>query len=264
MNRSRMRASIYPLAFRVGTLILAVSSLALVVASPLVLRLLDHIHGINWVNLSDVGQTYGAISALVTALALGGVAISLIYQARDVRSNREQAARSFHYELLKMEMEDPFYMDITAAPWGHSVGLNDYDSLRRNHFVHMWVSFWEGQYSLGEMPETQVRYTVSSQLFNSAYGRRYWSSTRDAKLTGAAGRKLRFTKIVDEEYMKAIGRSLPVTAAQENNSSGAGRANCQRLSCGESRLLIVAATGGAILGGCLLGRYSRARRHPIC
>jgi hypothetical protein len=94
--------------------------------------------------------------------------VSLLYQARDVKAAREQASRTFHHELLKMEMESPFYMDAMAVPWGLTVGLADYDSLRRNNFVHMWVSYWEGQYMLGELPDSEIRYSAASELFVSA------------------------------------------------------------------------------------------------
>jgi hypothetical protein len=77
--------------------------------SPIALQQLVRIHGVNWRRLSDVGQTYGAVCAFLTALALGGVVVSLLYQARDVKAAREQASRTFHHELLKTEMESPFY-----------------------------------------------------------------------------------------------------------------------------------------------------------
>src|SRR5262245_47188884 len=96
------------LTIRLGALIFAAIMLALLIISPIALQQLVRIHGVNWTRLSEIGQTYGAVSALLTALALGGV-VSLLYQARDVKAAREQASRTFHNELLKIEMENPFY-----------------------------------------------------------------------------------------------------------------------------------------------------------
>ena len=180
MKRINIKAFVSPMTIRVGVLIFAAIMLGLVVISPIALQQLVRIHRVNWMRLSDVGQTYGAVSAFLTALALGGVVVSLLYQARDVKAAREQASRTFHHELLKMEMESPFYMDAMAAPWGLTVGLADYDSLRRNNFVHMWVSYWEGQYMLGELSDSEIRYSAASELFVSAAGRQYWSLTRNA------------------------------------------------------------------------------------
>src|ERR1035438_8711837 len=62
-------------AARIAVLLLAVVAvLALVVASPLALKSLGSLHGLNWFHLSYIGQTYGGASALLTGLALIGVA----------------------------------------------------------------------------------------------------------------------------------------------------------------------------------------------
>src|SRR6266568_2590402 len=98
MKRVNMKALVNSLAIRIWMLIFAVGMLALVVVSPIALQQIARIHGLNWMRLSNIGQTYGAVSALVTALALGGVIISLLYQARDVKTTREQTSRAFHNE----------------------------------------------------------------------------------------------------------------------------------------------------------------------
>jgi hypothetical protein len=95
MKRLDMRASVNSLTIRIGMLVFAVGVLVLVVISPIALQRIASIHGIKWMRLSNVGQTYGAVSALLTALALGGVVISLLYQARAFKTAREQASRTF-------------------------------------------------------------------------------------------------------------------------------------------------------------------------
>jgi hypothetical protein len=61
------------------TVIITLVVLILVILSPFALTWLQSINK-NWSQLSNIGQTYGAISALVSSLALGGVIASLIYQ----------------------------------------------------------------------------------------------------------------------------------------------------------------------------------------
>src|SRR5216684_1108380 len=78
-------------------------ALTLVLLSPLALAWLKNLNR-NWLQLSNMGQTYGAISALISSLALGGVVVSLIYQARDLRTTRNQGIRSFQHHLIEMEM----------------------------------------------------------------------------------------------------------------------------------------------------------------
>lgn len=261
MKRINVRAFASSFAIRIGILIFAAIILALVVISPFALQWLARIHGLNWTSLSNVGQTYGAVSALLTALALGGVVISLIYQARDVKAVRAQAERTFHNDLLKMEMENPIYMDIIAAPFGLKAGLADYDSLRQNHFIHLWVSYWEGQYKLREMADPTLRYLAYNELFASAAGRRYWLLSRNDKLKYYRGRLHRCATIIDEEYNNAIAGGPPVKTSLGNSPSNRVTASSQSISPTESKILICVAAGAAILAGRLLGRrFSRRSR----
>lgn len=100
----------------VAVLLLAgVGVLALVAASPLALKSLGSIRGLNWVQLSYIGQTYGAASALLTGLALIGVSSSIILQARAVNASREQSSREHHARLVEMALKDPVYQRAWAA-----------------------------------------------------------------------------------------------------------------------------------------------------
>lgn len=249
------------IAIRTGILISAMVVLALVVVSPIALQWLARIHGVNWMRLSNVAQTYGAVSALLTALALGGVIISLIYQARDVKAARAQGQRTFHNDLLKMEMEDPIYMDVMAAPFSLKAGLSDYDSLRQNHLAHMWVSYWESQYDLREMPDPVLRILAANELFVSSAGRRYWSLSRDDKLKYYKGRRRRCATIMDEEYNRAVASGPPVKTTLRSRPDNVSTAPRQQMSPAESKILICAIAGAAIIAGHLLGRgFSRSSR----
>jgi uncharacterized protein YjiS (DUF1127 family) len=174
MKRFPANSFARPSAIRAGSLLIVICVLALVALSPFGLRSIAAIPGMNWMRLSDIGQTYGGVSALLTALALGGIVLSLLYQARDVGIAREQARRAVHNELLKMELEDPLYMEALGAPWGLNIAT-DHDSLRAFNFVNMWVSFWESRYQLHEMSDKEVRHSATWELFNGTAGREYWS-----------------------------------------------------------------------------------------
>jgi hypothetical protein len=245
----------------IGLLAVAAGILILVSFSPVALKQVAKVPGMNWVLLSNIGQTYGAVSALLSALALGGVVISLLYQARDLRIASEQAARTFHSDLLRMEMDDPFYMEIMAATGIPGEGPFDFDSLRRRQFIHLWVSHWESQYKLGEMTDDNVRYTASAELFNSSEGRRYWSGVRDLKLKKYRGRLARFAKIVNEEYNRAIATGPPPVAVPLKKSSSMMPSDeSRRMLDMRSVILVCAAAGSAVIAGHLLGQ--RLFRRP--
>jgi hypothetical protein len=257
LNGLRVKISMNRLALRFAIAIISAVALILVIASPIALKWIAGIHGVDWSNLSDIGQTYGAISALLSALALGTVAVSLLFQARDYRASREQTNRSIHNQLLQMEMEDPFYMEIMGIPMGKSIGLSGYDSMRRSHFILMWLQFWEGLYVLGDMTEGEVRDAATRELFASPYGRQHWSGVRNIRLKFSAGRRLRFAKIIDEEYQKMIEYGFqgePSTADSGVDHPQANRAQTTRM---ESGLLICVASGAAILAGHMLRRRLR-------
>jgi hypothetical protein len=243
----------------IGLLTLTIGILALVIASPIILKQVAKISGMNWTLLSNIGQTYGAVSALLSALALGGVVISTLYQVRDVGTAREQAARAVHFELLKMEMDDPEYMEVLAGPYGESVGLNDYDSLRKDHLVHMWVTFWEGRYELHEMSDENVR-GDASDLFRSVEGRRYWLKARNNKLTLYKGRRHRFARMVDEEYRKAVAAGPPVVVKlQRDSDARIVRPGSSRISRMRTISIICGTAGAAIVAERLLSRLADGR-----
>jgi Family of unknown function (DUF6082) len=92
--------------------------LGMIVFSPLLLRELDRFTRTDWSRLSEIGQTYGAASAILAMLALGAVAASLLFQARQTKSANIQAIREFHLELTKMALDNP---RLYLPSWGHPV-----------------------------------------------------------------------------------------------------------------------------------------------
>jgi hypothetical protein len=80
-------------------LVVILMSSGLVALSPLALTYLNVKKSTDWDRLSDIGQTYGAASALLAGLALTGVAASLFFQAREAKATREQALRALHGDL---------------------------------------------------------------------------------------------------------------------------------------------------------------------
>jgi hypothetical protein len=72
----------------------------------------------------------------------------------------------------------------------------------------MWVSFWAGNYAVGELTTAAVRGVVKAELFNSAAGREYWAVMRKNVLGTNVGKYRRFARIVDEEYQKNFSALL--------------------------------------------------------
>lgn len=177
-------------------------SATLVAFSPLALELWKNSPA-NWNWLSEVGQTYGAASALLAMFALVGVAVSLVLQAREAKSAREQTLRSLHGELMRMAMEDPLY----RACWGAFFTSDDPDAQRAHMYVNQIINNWLTMWELRGITEAHLR-SVASIVLAGPYGRKYWDEVRRLRMKSASGRReRRFYKILDEEYERI--RNIP-------------------------------------------------------
>jgi Family of unknown function (DUF6082) len=190
------------------TVVACLAIIGLVAFSPFALKGLQHLSR-DWGQLSNIGQTYGAISALISSLALGGVVVSLLYQARDGRTNREQSMRTLHHQLIRMQMEDPALMTAQGAPWNLPIPAES-AKIREYLYIHMWVSFWAGNFVMGEMTVPAIKGTAKNDLFNSSAGRRYWVAVGQNLLSMSTGRYNTFFRLIDEEYQKIMASNIPV------------------------------------------------------
>src|ERR1700761_5548771 len=188
-----------------GIALLAV--LALAAFSPLIYAGLEDLMR-GWGRISNIGPAYTALSALVSSLALVGVAISLLYQARAGRTAREQSIRSLQQQLITMEMDDPALMTAMGAPWGLPIPAES-ARIREHLYIHMWATFWAGSYVVGELSTPAARKMARAELLSSKAGREYWAAIRENVLSTNEGKYRRFSQIVDREYHKVIAEDVP-------------------------------------------------------
>lgn len=180
--------------------LLALVSVSLVVASPWGLSALDRNgNEINWNRLSEIGTTYGAVSAIIAAIALFGVAVSLVIQSREAKAARNNAQRAHHVDLLRMAMDDPRYMEC----WGPYLTEN-FDAERQYTYVNLIVTQWHSEYEIGEMTDVLLRATAAS-VFTSSPGRQYWEASGSFWRDNYSSRRAkRFFRVLDEVYHEAL------------------------------------------------------------
>lgn len=187
---------------RAATFALVILAIVIVALSPFVL---DDFGGkaSSWTRRADIGQTYGAAAALLAVLALAGVAISLVLQARETKVNREHASRQVHTELIRMALDDPAYVEC----WGPYVDQENPVSTRQHGYVNLILSYWESRFELGTFTEQHLR-SGAREMFSSPPGRRFWSTTRIGRSQiHETRRQRRFHEIVDGEYLRAVERT---------------------------------------------------------
>lgn len=227
----------YRLSLLVLSTVAIFSSIVLVILSPLAFRRIANVPGINWSLLSNVGQTYGAVSAILAALGLTGVALSIFLQVREARHNRLQAGRTRQYELIRLAMDDPLYMKVFSSVHGSS------ESQRLTTYINLFLQYLHMLWDFNDLPEKQLRY-VSSDLLGSQAGREYWKEYGDTWRDLISNKRAaKFYSILDEVY------KLSVRSATENTEDSAdGRDSSE--PTGRVRPLAV---GRTLVVGTMLG-----------
>jgi len=145
-----------------------------------------------WARWGSVGEAFGVINSIVSALALAALIFTYVTQTRDLRVRRgdlvlQRAAlenaekslrrssdidlRSLHMRLIGMAIEDPRLAEVLPS----HVGTDE--TTRRQHLYanlllqHVWLQYTAGIASEEEMV-SNVRH-----LFASPKVREYWKDT---------------------------------------------------------------------------------------
>ncbi|GLH95876.1 hypothetical protein Pa4123_11480 [Phytohabitans aurantiacus] len=206
MQRRPATALLSPLKVNLGILatsILLILAVALIVASPLALRFLDSEEH-DWERLSLIGQSYGAISAVLAAAAVIAVAMTLGLQQRQMRDARRMAIRQFQTDLLAMAINDPDLLQAWGQfprPEGVEPRLTVYTNLVLNYFILLHQT---GAANIDEI-RMHLRFMATSEWVRS-----YWQSTEDVWRTGYPSKKGGIIAVFSEE----LGTS-PQAAQQE-------------------------------------------------
>ena len=175
----------------------------LIVLSPFAFLFLDDMN-VDWARLANIGQAYGSISVLLSALALAGVAGSLIMQRRQSNIARIAIQRDQHWTLLRMAMEDPALHEC----WGATSTMTDGDEERRQMiYVNMILTHWHNSLALGTISEGALR-EVLADLFAGSPARIFWGRFYDYRRRAHAHRSLSaFDAIADDEYHRATSEA---------------------------------------------------------
>jgi hypothetical protein len=203
-------------ALAIAVLMATAVGLILVGISPIALRSLSTIRGINWAKLGNVGQAYGTVSALLVVLGLSGVAITMLMQIRESRHNRVQAARSRQHDLVRMAMDEPTYMTVIAPG-------RDFNERRQASYVNLWIQFWLMLWEFGDLGEAELRRVLAAEIFSSTAGRRSWEQFRSIRIRDSERRRhRRFYDILDQEY------EVKVASAEDRRTAVSGVVGSRR------------------------------------
>ena len=155
-------------------------------------------------------------------------------------------------------MDDPSLMTAIGAPWGLPIPAES-ARIRDHLYIHMWATFWAGNYVVGELNASAVRGVARMELFSSRAGRAYWAAVRKRALSTNEGKYLRFARIVDEEYQKVIANNDPMAdpvriTGDAAHLTGHGKPGLRRPALVSAALITGSVTGWT------LSRRARRRR----
>ena len=169
----------------------------LVVLSPFGLMVLDHLDRQEWDLLSAIGQTYGAVSALLAAMALCGVVVSIVQQQRSAQVDREHVYRAVHIELSRMLLDHPDLMESYT-----SLGRSPPEK-RLYVYCNQQVRALQMGFEIGALDEHYLAGSAR-ELFGSLSSHRWWELVRHNWRTEArSARQRRMVEIFDREWHRA-------------------------------------------------------------
>lgn len=172
----------------------------LVIGSPFMLDLFGGTVE-SWARRGIIAETYGAGAALLSALALVGIMISLAVQSSDAKVSRRYNQRDTHMRLLEMALNNSLYLECWE---GEIYDADELDRVRQLVYINLVVSFWADQYEVGNISYDMARRHIS-RLFETSIGLRYWTRARATWLErDATRREYRFHMMVEEQYKKAM------------------------------------------------------------
>nr|WP_221382352.1 DUF6082 family protein [Actinoplanes polyasparticus] len=145
-----------------------------------------------WARWGSVGESFGAINALLSAFALTALIISYLSQSRDLRIQRDDTAlqravlenaekalrrsadvdmRNLHMSLMRMAIDDPVLAEVLP-----SYGRTDEKARRQYLFSNLLLQCIWLQYTAGTASREEM-VSGMRHLFTSNKMREYWRET---------------------------------------------------------------------------------------
>ena len=167
------------------------------------------------------------ISTLISSIALVGVAVSLVLQARQLRASQIQASRATQVELIKVSIDS---RELISDIFNQDSG--DY---LKSVYVNLFIKYLEMGYSMKVISKESVQ-VQAAKLFSVSYPYEWWAGAREIyEVEASAKREREFFAIVDKSFHQASEQRQsggnPTTASESpapsTDSSDRGEGLCQ-------------------------------------
>jgi len=150
--------------------------------------------------LSNIGQAYGFLAAIVSTFALIAIAATLILQAKQSKEARLAQWREAHADIMDMALEQP---DLYGPCMADMTKYDSEDEFRQYLWTTKYLIYAKLGMETGDVPEKAVREEICAGMFASPVARKLWVKRREwvIAMFGDLGH---FYSVVDEEYQRAL------------------------------------------------------------
>jgi len=139
------------------------------------------------------------ISTLISSIALTGVAVSLLLQARQLRASQIQASRSAQVELIKMAVDN---RELISQLFGSQP-----ESYLKDVFINWLFKYLELGYSVKVISAKSVQ-IQALRLFEFDYPHEWWARAREVySVEATTKRERQFFAIIDKTFGQAARRN---------------------------------------------------------
>jgi hypothetical protein len=136
------------------------------------------------------------ISILISSIALVGVAVSLLLQARQLRVSQLQISHAAQFDLLKVGLDNPKLI----------AGLleEDPDSFAGAIYINWTTKYMELSYEIKALTADAVR-LQAKLMFSAQFARSWWINAKPLyNAEATTKRENDFVALLDEVYEQAI------------------------------------------------------------
>ncbi len=163
----------------------------------------------DWGRLSDISQTYSALSIPLSGAALLGVVWSLVFQARALQADSTDRYRGALRELLLRTVEDPSLLIC----WDPPMAPMTQEQYRLQYFNNAIILSWRAEYLNGMLPDAIVRDQLY-RMMRGQVGQRNYCATRGVWLSEVDhlnGKSKRFVQLMEAAYQAAVAAGPVLT-----------------------------------------------------
>ncbi|MFF5294294.1 DUF6082 family protein [Paractinoplanes globisporus] len=160
----------------------------------------------DWGRWSDVGQTFGVLSSIISGLTLVAVVIAARVQFQELRRSAAADLSMLHLEILKMSINDQQLAEVWPA---FQPGLSA-ESNRQFLYANIIYQFHWTSLKLNKASDEEI-FGSMRYLFTSTLMRKYWAAAARARTSLAPGSpEYAFAKKLDDlcqDYEAAVATS---------------------------------------------------------